>query len=142
MRAFFGSIYQYFARRPQSRLSLLRTLLYVGFAISAKVALDADTLFILLAGVLGVGDLASTASGNTGTTPVTDPRLGAGKPMPPELRAAALAVQTFLPGPIGELWKRYGELMWGLVDTARKRQLTEAEGKAAVEDEIAKRTAR
>ena len=139
MKAFFGSIVTYFQRRPQSRLSLLRTLLYVGFAVTAKVALEADTLFILLAGVLGVGDLASVASGNTGTTPVTDPRLGAGKTMPPELRAAALAVQTFLPAPIGELWERYGELMWGLVDTARKRQLTEAEREKALAEQVAGR---
>ena len=139
MKAFFGSIFFYFQRRPHSRLALVRLILYLGGAVAAKATLDVDTLYIIGAALLGVGDLAATAGGNTGTTPVGSPKLGAGKPMPPELKVAALAVQQFLPAPIAELWERYGELMWGLVDTARKRQLSEAEREKALAEQVAGR---
>jgi hypothetical protein len=121
----------YFQRRPQSRLALVRLLLYIGFTITAKAAFDMDTLYIIAAGLLGVGDLAATSVGNAQTTPVNDPKLGAGKEIPPALRTAAFAVQAFLPGPIGELFEKYGaDGLWAMVkaaEAAAKRAPTQAE---------------
>ena len=115
------SVLTYFQRRPQSRLALVRLLLYVGFTIAAKAAFNIDTLYLLGAALLGVGDLAATGVGNAQTTPVNDPKLGAGREMPPALRTAALAVATLLPGPIPELFERYGvDGLWALVKTAEK----------------------
>ena len=136
------SIFVFFQRRPQSKLAVVRLLLYVVFAVVAKTALDMNTLYILLAGVLGVADLAGTSVANGQTTPVNDPRLGTGAP-PPELVVAAEAVSAFLPAPIGDIFTRFGaEGAWAVVQAAQKaagRALTPEEGAQRVKDEVANR---
>ena len=137
------AIILYFQRRPQSRLALVRLVLYLGFAVTAKAALNMDTLYILVAGLLGVGDLAATSVGNAQTTSVNDPKLGAGKEMPPALRTAALAVSALLPGPIPLLFEKYGaDGMWALIKAAengRKQPLTSEQLKASRDAELKRR---
>ncbi len=142
---FFGSVVEYFARRPHSRLALVRLIVYLAFAAFLKVALDMDTLVLLLAAMVGVGDLGATASSNTATTPINSPRLGAGREMPPALRTAALAVSALLPGPIPELFERWGvDGLWALVRTAEKTlksPLSSEQLKAARNAELNRRLA-
>ncbi len=58
------TLYDYLARRPQTRLAIVRLILYVAFTVAAKAALDIDTLYVLGAALLGVGDIAATGVGN------------------------------------------------------------------------------
>lgn len=124
-----GTLYVFLSRRPQTRLAIVRLVLYIVFTLAAKAAFDIDTLYLLGAALLGVGDIAATGVGNTLTTPINSPKLGAGREMPPALRAAALAVQTLLPGPIGELFEVHGvEGLWALVRTAENVIKTQQSG--------------
>lgn len=127
-------ILRYFERRPQSKLALIRLLVYVMFAVFLKTALDMDTIILYLSLVWGLGDLGLTEVGNAQTTPLDDPKLGAGKTIPPALEVAAAAVADYLPAPLGELFKRYGaEGTWAIVKTAEeaaKHKPTLDEGKA------------
>lgn len=137
--------YEYLARRPQTRLAILRIVFYLVSAYLAKEALNLDTIFILVGALAGLGDLAGTTQANGKSTPVNDPKLGAGREMPPALRTAALAVSGLLPGPIPELFERYGvDGLWALVRAAEnglKQPLNSDELKASRDDEVTKRAA-
>lgn len=139
------NVFEYLARRPQTRLALLRIVFYLASAYLAKEALNLDTIFILVGALAGLGDLAGTTQANGKSTPVNDPKLGAGREMPPALRAAALAVSGLLPGPIPELFEKYGvDGMWALVKAAEnglKQPLTSEQLKASRDAELKKRAA-
>lgn len=135
MKKLFQNLNGYFARRPHSRAALVRLLIYVGFAVAGKLTLDIDLLTTLAIAIVGgAADLYGTDSTNTKTTPVDDPKLGAGKSIPPALEVAAAAVAEYLPAPLEQLFKRYGaEGTWAIVKTAEeaaKHKPTLEEGKA------------
>lgn len=134
-----SSIGGYFERRPQSRMYLVRLIMWGAAALSAGTftGLDWTEALLLFLGVAGF-DLGTVKNAESKTTPLDDPKLGAGQTIPPALYQAALAVAHLLPQPIDMIFKTLGvpglELAVRTAEEALKRPLTPDEAKKALRE--------